>query len=262
MSRETALVTGASSGIGREMARLLAADASDLVLVARRKPELDGLAAELSAGHGIQVHVLPADLADPAAPAMLREQLAARGISIDVLVNNAGFGLQGRFAELPLDRQIDMLQVNITALTHLTRLFLPGMLERRRGGVLNVGSMAGFQPGPYMAVYYATKAYVLSFTEALAHELAGTGVTATCLAPGATKTEFFELSHMEDSLLVSLGTLDVRTVAKVGYRGFRAGRVIVVPRLTNRLLLCANRLAPRSLVRAVTARLNLPRSGK
>lgn len=260
MTRETALVTGASSGIGLELARLFAADESDLVLVARRKPELEGLAAELAARHSVQVHVLPADLADPAAPARIHEQLVARGIVIDVLVNNAGFGLQGRFAELPLERQTAMLQVNVSALTHLTRLLLPAMIERRRGGILNVGSMAGFQPGPYMAVYYATKAYVLSLTEALAHELAGTGVTATCLAPGATQTEFFALSNMEDSLLVRLGTLNVGEVARAGYRGFRKGRVIVVPRLANRFVVLLTRLAPRSLVRTITARLNLPRS--
>jgi len=148
--------------------------------------------------------------------------------------------------------------VNLNALTHLTRRFLPAMVERRRGGVLNVGSLAGFQPGPYMAVYYATKAYVLSLTEALAAELAGTTVTATCLAPGATQTDFLSLSQMDKSLLVSLGTLNARKVALAGYRGFRAGKTLVVPSFANRALVFAVRLAPRRLVTAITARLNRP----
>lgn len=259
MAGETVLVTGASSGIGRELARLFAADGSDLVLVARRQAELKELGQELSARHNSHVRVLPADLADPAAPASIFEQLSGSGVAVDVLVNNAGFGAEGRFAELPVERQMDMVQVNLVALTHLTRLFLPSMTARARGGVLNVGSMAGFQPGPYMAVYYATKAYVLSLTEALARELAGTGVTATCLAPGATRTEFFALANMEDSLLVALGAMDAPTVAQAGYRGFRKGKVVVVPGWTNRLTLFVERFAPRPLIRTIAARLNQPR---
>ena len=155
--------------------------------------------------------------------------MTGQGITVDVVVNNAGFGAMGTVADLPLDRQLEMIQVNVVALTHLTRLFLPGMIKRKRGGILNVGSTAGFQPGPNMAVYYATKAFVLSLTEALAEELVGSGIQVTCLAPGATATGFRTAAHMENALLFRLGTMDAKTVAELGYRGFRRGRVIVIP---------------------------------
>ena len=183
MSAETALITGASSGIGCELARLFAADKSDLVLVARRQEKLDQLATELRRDYGVSVRVFAKDLADPQSPQAIFDALAAEGVAVDVLVNNAGFGAAGPVADLPLEKQLDMIQVNVAALTQLTRLFLPGMIQRRSGGILNVGSTAGFQPGPYMAVYYATKAYVLSFTEALGEEVVGTGVRVACLAP-------------------------------------------------------------------------------
>ena len=173
MATETALITGASSGIGRELVKLFASDRSNLILVARSEDKLESLAQELRRDHGIEVLVLPKDLADPAAPQAIFDQLSAEGRTVDVVVNNAGFGAVGPVASLAVEKQMDMIQVNVAALTHLSRLFLPGMVERGRGGILNVGSTAGFQPGPNMAVYYATKAFVLSFTEALAEELAG-----------------------------------------------------------------------------------------
>ena len=176
---ETVLITGASSGIGLELARCFAADKSSLVLVARNTGALQSLADELRCRHGIQTTVLTADLSRPETPARVFNELQQAGITVDVLVNNAGFGAHGSFAGLPLRRQLEMIQVNVAALTELTGLFLPGMIERKRGGVLNVGSVAGFVPGPGMAVYFATKAYVLSFTEALAGELAGTGLAVT-----------------------------------------------------------------------------------
>ena len=172
MSHETVLVTGASSGIGRELARCFAADGCKLILLARKRDVLNVLADELHRAYKTHAEVLPADLAEPAAPARIFEHLHKAGTRIDVLVNNAGIGIKGQFAELPLDRQLDIVQINLTALTHLTRLFLPAMIARRRGGVLNVASTASFQPGPGMAVYYATKAYVLWFTEAVAEEFA------------------------------------------------------------------------------------------
>ena len=153
---------------------------------------------------------------------------------MDVLVNNAGFGAAGPVADLPLERQLDMIRVNVAALTHLTRLFLPGMIQRRSGGIFNVGSTAGFQPGPYMAVYYATKAYVLSFTEALAEESSAAGVRVTCLAPGPTAT-ICRRSRRGDKLLFRLGTADASSVARAGYRGFRRGRLLVIPGLRNKL---------------------------
>lgn len=246
---ETALVTGASSGIGRELARLFAADGSDLVLVARRQGRLEMLADELRAAHGVTVHVLAKDLARPEAPAEIFDEMVRLALAIDVLVNNAGFGARGPVAEIEARRQVDMVQVNVTALTHLTRLFLPGMLERRRGAILNVGSSAGFQPVPNLSVYAATKAAVLSFTEGLAEELRGSGVTATVLAPGATATEFAAVAGMEGTRLFEAAVMDAATVARAGYDGMRAGKVVVVPRLRNKLSALAVRVVPRALVR-------------
>ncbi len=257
MSAETALITGASSGIGCELAKLFAADKSNLVLVARTQEKLDQLAAELRRDQGVAVHVLAKDLADPQSPQAIFDALAAQGVTVDVLVNNAGFGAAGPVASLPLEKQLHMIQVNVTALTHLTRLFLPGMAERRSGGILNVSSTAGFQPGPYMAVYYATKAYVLSFTEALAEELIQSGVRATCLAPGATATKFAAVADMENSLLFRLGTADARSVAQAGYRGFRRGRMLVIPGPRNKLAVLAVRFAPRVVVRKLVKRLQV-----
>ena len=256
MAKETVLVTGASSGIGRELARLFAADGADLVLVARRRTLLDELAAELTRAHAVAVRVMAMDLADPAAPRALVERLAADGVSVDVLVNNAGFGAVGAFAETPAERLFDMVQVNLTALTHLTRLLLPPMIQRRRGGVLNVGSTAGFQAGPGMAVYYATKAFVLSLTEALAEETAGTGVRLTLLAPGPTHTEFAAAAQMESALLFRLGAMSAAAVARAGYRGFRSGKRIVIPGFLNRLGAFMVRFVPRAVARKVAARLN------
>jgi short-subunit dehydrogenase len=257
MSTETALITGASSGIGCELAKLFAADKSNVVLVARRQEKLDQLATELRREYGVQVRVLARDLADPDSPPAIFDALAAAGVTVDVVVNNAGFGAAGSVAELPLEKQRDMVEVNVAALTQLTRLFLPGMMERRSGGIFNVGSTAGFQPGPYMAVYYATKAYVLSFTEALAEEVIGTGVRVTCLTPGPTATEFAAAANLEKKLLFRMGTADVRTVAQAGYRGFRRGRLLVIPGPTNKLGALAVRFVPRAWVRKVTKRLQL-----
>jgi uncharacterized protein len=255
MSTETVLITGASSGIGLELAKLFAADKSNLVLVARNQGTLDKLAEELRRDHGVEVLVLAKDLSNPSAPQNIFAQLTAQGIAVDVVVNNAGFGARGTVASLPIQRQLDMIQVNVTALMHLTRLFLPGMIERRRGGILNVGSTAAFQPGPIMAVYFATKAFVLSFTEALAEEVLGTGIKVTCLAPGPTATNFAAVAHDENTLLFRLGTMDARSVANLGYRGFRGGKVLVVPGVRNKLGVFSVRLGPRSVVRKIVKRL-------
>lgn len=252
---ETVLVTGASLGIGLELARCFAADGSRLVLVARSAERLESLAAELRERHGVEVRVLPADLADPAAPERIAAELRDAGIEVDVLVNNAGFGARGPVAEIPLERQMEMIQVNIAALTHLTRLFLPGMLLRRRGGVLNVGSTAAFQPGPYMSIYYASKAYVLFFTEGLVEELSGTGVTASCLAPGPTRTGFEEAANMQGARLFRLGTMSARRVARAGFEGFRAGKPLVIPGPRNRIGAEIMRRLPLRLARRITAML-------
>jgi len=253
---ETVLVTGASSGIGLELARAFARDRSDLVLVARRTDKLEALARELKEKHGIEVCVLPKDLARPESPGEVFEALRNRGIAVDVLVNNAGFGMRGQFAELDAAGQLEMVQLNVVALTSLTRLFLPGMIARRKGGVLNVASTAAFQPGPRLSVYYATKAFVLSLTEGVSEELKGTGVRATCLCPGPTMTEFIARADMSDSKLVQAGPMSAARAARKGHRAFRRGKVVAIPGGVNSLGAFATRLAPRWLVRKVTKILN------
>jgi short-subunit dehydrogenase len=254
--RPVALVTGASAGIGRELARRFAAGGHDLVLTARRADELRALADELSAEHGVAVRAVPADLSDPVAPRTLFDEVAAAGLAVDVLVNNAGFGMYGPFAEADPDRLLAMVQVNVAALTHLTRLFLPGMVARGRGRVLNVASTAAFQPGPLMAAYYASKAYVLSLSEALAFELRGAGVTVTCLCPGPTRTEFAAAAVVGGSRLFdSPYVMDAAPVAEAGYRAAMRGRRVVVPGLLNRLGAFATRFVPRPLLMRVVHRI-------
>src|SRR5580704_4463158 len=206
MANPTALITGASSGIGSALAEQFAADGYDVVLVARRGAPLDALAVEISRAHGVKARVLPVDLAEGGAGRRMFDDLQHAGVAIDVLVNNAGFGLRGRVAQLSVERQLQMIQLNATALTELTCLFISGMLERNTGGVLNVGSTAAFQPGPLMAVYYATKAYVVAFPEALAEEVSGSDLRVSCLAPGPTATAFAEKADMTQSRLFKLTT--------------------------------------------------------
>jgi len=256
MAKETVLITGASSGIGMGLAKLFAADGSDLVLVARREDRLNELAEELKSKHGVEVHVFPKDLSKKTAPKEIFTHLYKEKIQIDVLVNNAGFGSKGTFAELDTDLQMDMVQVNTAALTHLTSLFSPGIIERGHGGVLNVGSLAGFQPGPNLAVYFATKAYVLSFTEALAEEISNPNIKVSCFAPGPVKTEFGEKSDLEDSLLFKLSLMDLEPAVKAGYEGFRKGTTIVIPGLKQQIIPFLNRFTPRILVRKIAKKLN------
>lgn len=256
MTEETVLITGASSGIGLALARLFAADDSNLVLVARREERLKALADELKSEFGVDVFILSKDLSEKNAPREIFEEIQKEGIQIDVVVNSAGFGSRGGFAELGEEAQMDMLQVNIAALTHLTRLFLPGIIERGRGGILNVGSLAGFQPGPNLAVYYATKAYVLSFTEALSEEIRNPNIKITCLAPGPVRTEFGSKSELDDSLLFKMSLMDVEPVVKAGYKGFRKGKVIVIPGIKQKLIPFLLRFTPRFLARKIAKTLN------
>ena len=257
MKGETVLVTGASSGIGLELARCFAAEGCRLILLARRGAALQALAAELRTAHGTDAQILPADLSLPGAPPEILARLHANGTRVDVLVNDAGMAVHGLFAQASLERQLAMVQVNVTSLMHLTRLLLPEMLERHRGGILNVASTAAFQSGSIMTVYYAIKAFVLSFTEALAEELPGTGVSVTALCPGPTLTLFPEVSQIPTSRFFQKTAMSARAVANYGHRAFRQGRIIAVPGFPNRLVVCLVRLAPRSLVRKVTRRLNL-----
>ncbi len=245
-SRKRALITGASSGIGLDLARLFAKDGYSVVLVARSADKLTALAKELGG------EAIVADLRKPDAPLEIFEKCGA----VDALVNNAGFGVLGPFAKTDLTAELEMLQVNIVALTHLTKLFLRPMVERRSGAILNVASTAAFQPGPLMAIYYASKAYVLSFSEAIADELRNSGVTVTALCPGATATGFAAAADMESTrLFTAMKPMSSADVARIGYDGMRSGKRIVIPGLRNKMLAQSIRISPRRMVTAIVRRL-------
>lgn len=253
MAKETALITGASSGIGAEFARVHASKGGDLVLVARRADRLNELKTELEKAFGVHVTVLAKDLSQPAAGEELVRDLKAQGIQVDYLINNAGFGGRGLFHERDWERDRAMILVNVFALTTLTRLLLPEMVQRQHGRILNVASTAGFLPGPLQAVYYATKAYVLSFSEALVNELAGTGVTVTVLCPGATETEFAGQAGVGETLAFKRGTVPPREVAAYGYAAMLKGTPVAVHGATNKFLVHGLlRALPRGAVRKIS----------
>jgi short-subunit dehydrogenase len=246
------VITGASSGIGAELARVFAARGSSLVVAARRHERLEALAQEIQAAHRVPVEVMALDLEDREAPQDLSEMLREKGIVPHTLVNNAGFGLRGgRFATLPHERQIAMIDLNVTALTALCRLMLPGMIERGQGGILNVASTAAFQAGPNMAVYYATKAFVLSLSEALHEEAKPHGVIVTALCPGPTESEFSATADLENSNSFQGGAMPAEEVARLGVEGYEAGKAIVVTGATNLLGTMGAKLFPRSLTRRI-----------
>jgi hypothetical protein len=258
-ARKYALVTGASSGIGKELAIVLAREGYALVLVARRTEPMKALAEQLQQAHGIPSVVVGADLGTPEGVRTVVREVTERQLEVEVLVNNAGFGLAGPFLELPNEQQLGMIDLNIRALTGLTRELVPAMVARRRGYVLNVASAAAFQPGPLMAVYYASKAYVLSFSNALHEELRGSGVNVTALCPGFTETEFAaRASEHKTSRLFSgpLGRSDVKQVAEAGYRGLKRGRAMVVPGFTNLLGAWLMPLTPLAVKLRVTRHIN------
>lgn len=259
--RPVALITGASSGIGFELSRLFARDGYDLVLVARSPEGLERAARSLRAAGVGAVRTLAVDLAEADAVDRIVAALEEDGRPVQALVNNAGFGTEGSFAGMPEDTIRGMLQVNVVALTLLTRRLLPGMLARRSGQILNVASTAAFQPGPLMDVYYASKAYVLSFSEALSVEVAGSGVTVTALCPGLTRTNFQRRAGIQGSRLANLGlSMSAEAVARAGYRALQRGQRVVVPGLTNQLSAAAIPLLPRRLLLAAVRRLHEPRS--
>jgi short-subunit dehydrogenase len=251
MSRPTALVTGASSGIGLDLARELAKNSHDVVLVARTASKLQEVAKELQKS-GVSADVIVADLSRPNAAADVVAELKRRNIEIEILVNNAGYGLTGAFADTDMQRELDMIQVNVVALTQLTKLLLRPMIARKHGRILNVASTAAFQAGPLMAVYYATKAYVLSFSEAIADELRDSGVTVTALCPGPTQTGFAEVAKMtETRLFTMMRPMASEDVARAGYRGMMNGKRIVIPGATNKILVQSLRVSPRRTVTAL-----------
>lgn len=255
-----ALITGASAGIGLALARCMAADGWNLALTARNEAALDALARELRDRHGVETLIASHDLADPASPARIEDTLLEAGFTVDFLVNNAGFGTWGPFSEQTLSSQLDMLRVNVLALTELTHRFTGGMRSRDWGRVLNVASTAAFQPGPNMAVYFASKAYVLHFSEALREELDGSGVCVTALCPGPTVTEFQDRAGMTESR-VGANALMMKAdpVAAAGYRGALAGRAVVVPGTANRVGSWLPRFVPRFVTRKAAGFVNAPR---
>jgi len=255
---KTALITGASSGIGYELAKRFAQDRVNLVMVARDEVRLGQIAAELHAGTGVSVKVIAADLSRSVAPAEIYRETQRAAIEVDYLVNNAGFGVAGPFVETGLQAELDIMQVNMVSLVHLTKLYLVDMRSRGSGGILNVASTAAFQPGPLMAIYYASKAFVLSFTEAIAEELRGTQITATALCPGTTATDFQRRAKIEGTRLMKakpMGMMDASEVAEIGYRGFLGGKVVVIPGFMNKAGVQSVRLGPRALVRRITRKL-------
>jgi uncharacterized protein len=258
-SRPVALITGASSGIGLDLAKLFAQGGHDLVLVARNEEALRSVAGECEKT-GIRAHVVAKDLSNPNAAQGIVDELTGRGIVVEVLVNNAGFGTHGMFVRTKLEDEVGMIQVNITALIQLTRLFLPQMVSRKSGKIMNVASMAGFVPGPYMSVYYATKAFVLSHSIALAQEVKKSGVIVSVLCPGPTKTDFQRRAKIAESKLFkkprSMTSMDV---AKAGYEGLMKGQLIVVPGWSNKVIRIASKLVPQKMLARAAGKMNRDR---
>jgi len=244
------LITGASAGLGAEFARQLSKRGQRLVLAARRKDRLDALAAEVGDARTVEI-----DLSAPGAASRLVADVNAAGETIDTLINNAGFGLRGRFVELDAGREREMIDLNCGALTDLCRAVVPGMIQRKRGAILNVASTAAFQPGPKMAVYFATKAYVLSFTEALHEELKPHGIKVTALCPGPTRTEFGDVAGIASLGSFERLSMDAGPVVRAGIEGLNANRAVVIPGATNKVGAWSTRFAPRSVVRKIAGSL-------
>jgi short-subunit dehydrogenase len=245
----TVLITGATGGIGYALAELFARDGYTLVLTGRNEETLQSIKKLWEAKYGVVITYLAQDLAIPPAPEDIYRAVQTQKIDVDILINNAGFGLLGKFSSLSLPEQLGMIQLNVAALTHLTCLFLPGMLQRKQGKILNVASTAAFLPGPGMAVYYATKAYVLSFSSALSYELRSSGVTVTALCPGPTDTGFQSRSGMDNTnLFKRMSVMTAEDVAKIGYRALMKGKPVAVAGALNTISAIAARFAPRTVL--------------
>lgn len=245
--RKTALITGASSGIGYELAKIFARENYGLVLVARNLPKLDEIKEEIKNKYNVTVNNIQSDLSLISSAQEIYDELHNDSIVIDVLVNNAGFGLFGEFAKTDLKVEMDMLQVNVVSLVQLTKLFLKDMVQRKEGKILNVASTAAFQPGPFMSIYFATKSFVLSFSEAIAAELGGSGVSISVLCPGPTETNFAKIAGTEKTRMFKI-VMDARTVAEAGFCGLMKGKRIIIPGLQNKVIPQLERFVPRSLV--------------
>lgn len=244
--KDVVLITGASGGIGKELSKLFAKDGHDLVLVARDEKALKTVSDELSNEFGISTMIISKDLSSPSAPDEIFDELKKNSIVIDTLVNNAGFGSYGAFIKTDLKTSLEMIQLNVTTLTHLTRLFAPEMVKNGKGKILNIASLAAFPPGPYMNVYYSTKAYVLSFSVALKEELKGTGVSVTVLCPGPTNTNFQKRIGLTSAETFSIKSMSAQKVALIGYKGLKNGKLIILPGFVNKLTAFSLRFIPKS----------------
>ena len=254
MAKGAALITGASSGIGAELAKLCAADGYSVILVARREDRLAQLAENLTRDYKVPARGIALDLADAAACQSLYDQ--THGEQVEILVNNAGFGLRGRYTETDWNTEARLIDVNMIALAHLTKLFAQDMVQRGSGRILNVGSTAAFVPGPFMAMYYASKAFVVSFSLSIANELQGSGVSVTVLCPGPTRTEFGDAAGLGNSNLFKGPTMSAEDVAREGYAAMMSGKPEVIAGARNRWMILGTRLAPRSMLARITRRLN------
>ncbi len=252
---KTVLITGTTSGIGYELSKLFAKNGDRLIMVSRNAEKLQKQQAELLNNYDTLIHTIAKDLSQPNAVMEVFDELQKRGLQVDILVNNSGFGIRGRFSDTDLEQELQILQVNIIALTQLTKLIIPGMIEKGFGKILNLGSICSFTPCPLQAVYCASKAYVLNFSNAIRFELAGTGVTVTTLCPGATKTEFPKKTNMEETILFKKMVMEAKTVAKIAYRGLSKNKKTIVPGIINKLLVHLIPFTPARITEELTMKL-------
>ena len=258
MAKTRALITGGSVGIGAALAEVFAGHGHDLILVSRTREKLEARGRAIHDRSGVDVVCLAEDLTDPDGARRLHEAVMSRGLHVDYLVNNAGVGVYGKFATTNLDAELKMIQLNVTSVVDLTKRFLQHMIERRSGRILNVASTAAFVPGPWMSVYYATKAFLLSFSQAIDYELKANGITVTTLCPGPTESEFKVRAGSQRSRLFEAFVMDAPRVARVGYDAMMKGKAVAIPGLRNKLIPVAARLGPRSLIAELSHRAARP----
>jgi len=249
------LIPGASGGIGKELAEICAVNGQKLILCARNIERLEEIKKELEEKYKAQVFIIKSDLAQANSASLLFKEIKSKGLSVNILINNAGFGDFGFFEKCDLKIQLEMIQLNITSLTELTRLILPNMVEQKYGRIMNVASVAAFQPGPLMSVYFATKAFVLHFSEAIANELKGTGVTVTTLCPGPTKTNFDKAANVTNTALFSGKLPGPKEVAEFGFKKMMKGKIVAIHGFKNKVLVFAGKITPRRLVVNMTRKM-------
>ena len=249
---EYALITGASGGLGLEFSYLCAEDGYNLILIARSEDKLRSISEDIKGDYNVNVKIICKDLSDPSSAKEIFERVHGEQLDVAILINNAGFGGTGSFAETDLKNELGMMQVNMVSLAELAKYFLPGMIAGKHGKIMNLASTAAFVPGPFMSIYYATKAFVLSFSEALTNELKRTGVTVTALCPGPTYTDFQKRANVESTRLFRYNVMDARKVALTGYRGLMKGKSVVIPGVFNKLLIQSTRFSPRKTLTAIS----------